>query len=294
MCVCVCQVRAIISAFGQLKALTLLRDAAGTFTGAALAEFVDPSVLNTAIAGLSVLNVGGGPERLVVSRAANTEHVIALQQLIQQQQAALLQRLTGRTVPGAAGAAAGVGAVPTAAPTATAAMAAPAAATGALPPLPAAVAVASTGAVAGGSGSSAAAAAAPPPAQPPQQDSTVQLSDSGGAAGAGVGDAAGQSKQPQQQQLCVVRLECMVTREELLDAEEYEDILEDTREEVQKYGTLKQVCVCGEGVLCLGVLARGWKAVVVVAIYSLLSIQRLAPVHSSSIDAALGAASQGA
>ena len=41
--------------------------------------------------------------------------------------------------------------------------------------------------------------------------------------------------------LCVVRLEHMVVREELLDGEEYDDILEDTREEVAKYGPLKQV-----------------------------------------------------
>jgi hypothetical protein len=39
----------------------------------------------------------------------------------------------------------------------------------------------------------------------------------------------------------VVRLDCMVERDELLDDEEYEDIVEDTREEVAKYGALKQV-----------------------------------------------------
>lgn len=32
-----------------------------------------------------------------------------------------------------------------------------------------------------------------------------------------------------------------MTRSELLDDEEYEDILDDTREEVAKYGPLKQV-----------------------------------------------------
>jgi hypothetical protein len=45
--------------------------------------------------------------------------------------------------------------------------------------------------------------------------------------------------------LCVVRLEHMVVRDELLDDEDYEDILEETRDEVIKYGSLKQVCGWG-------------------------------------------------
>lgn len=50
-CVIVLQVRSIISSFGTLKAFSLLRDASGTPTGTALAEFVDPGVINPAIAG---------------------------------------------------------------------------------------------------------------------------------------------------------------------------------------------------------------------------------------------------
>jgi hypothetical protein len=50
---------------------------------------------------------------------------------------------------------------------------------------------------------------------------------------------------------CVVRLSNMVQRDELLDEEEYQDIVEETSEEVSKYGKLKKVrrhhtdgCVC--------------------------------------------------
>lgn len=45
------QVRTVISSFGALKAFSLLRDASGTPTGTALAEFADPGVINPAIAG---------------------------------------------------------------------------------------------------------------------------------------------------------------------------------------------------------------------------------------------------
>jgi hypothetical protein len=210
------QVRAVISTFGQLKAFSLLRDAAGQSTGSALAEFQDPGVLNGAIAGLSVLTLG--PERLTVSRAANHEHVVALQQLIQQQQAALMQRLTGRPVPGADA----VLALPPVAPAPAAAAAA--AALLPLPPLE---------------------ALPPPPEEAPPAPAAA---DAAAVAGAGVGasgDVVRQSSMAAADSvssgLCVVRLEHMVTRGELLDEEEYEDILDDTREEVAKYGPLKQV-----------------------------------------------------
>lgn len=42
---------------------------------------------------------------------------------------------------------------------------------------------------------------------------------------------------------CVVRLAHMVEREELLDDEDYEDMVEDTREEVSKYGKLLAVVI---------------------------------------------------
>jgi hypothetical protein len=175
------QVRAIIGSFGTLKAFTLVRDASGASTGHALAEFADPCVLGAAMAGLSAMAVG--ETRLQVVRAANTEHVVALQALVQQQQMALVQRLTGQKLPEAAPA---VGAAPAPA-VAPAPAAAPAAAGAAAPP-------------------------SPPPLPPP--DSCAP---------------------------CVVRLERMVTRDELLADEDYEDILDDTLEEVVKYGPLKQV-----------------------------------------------------
>lgn len=211
------QVRAVISTFGQLKAFSLLRDTAGQSTGAALAEFQDPGVLNGAIAGLSVLTLG--PERLTVSRAANHEHVVALQQLIQQQQAALMQRLTGRPVPGADA----VLALPAVAPPPAAAASLPQPPPEAFPP--------------------------PPEEAPPAPAAAdVAAASTAAAAGAGVGPSGEVARQSSMAHadsvsggLCVVRLEHMVTRAELLDEEEYEDILDDTREEVAKYGPLKQV-----------------------------------------------------
>jgi len=204
-------VRAIISTFGQLKAFTLVRDAGGQSTGTALAEFADPSVLNAAIAGLSVVNVG--PERLAVGRAANQEHVLALQQLIQQQQAALMQRLTGKVVPGAA-------------------------AVVALPSVAAAI----------GQTNAAGVGLPPPPAEAPPAAAAVPAGPAAPAAAA-AGDGGGLVQQGSMARadsaalggLCVVRLECMVTREELQDDEDYDDILDETREEVAKYGPLKQV-----------------------------------------------------
>lgn len=63
-------------------------------------------------------------------------------------------------------------------------------------------------------------------------------------------EAGGQQQQQQQQPveergvgLVVVQLENMVERDELLDDEEYEDLLEDTRGEVAKYGELVQVLI---------------------------------------------------
>jgi hypothetical protein len=225
------QVKAVISSFGQLKAFSLLKDAEGQSTGAALAEFQDPSVLNAAIAGLSVLTLG--PERLSVARAANQEHVLALQQLIQQQQAALLARLTGQPIPGAAATVA----LPSAAPApAAAAVAGPPAAAPPLPqeaapaPLPAEEAAAQPPLPAGSSsGAAASAPAAGAGGVVESQSSSLPHADSGAGAGAGAGGVG------------VVRLERMVLRSDLLDAEEYEDILDDTREEVAKYGPLKQV-----------------------------------------------------
>lgn len=199
LCCALLQVRAIISTFGQLKAFTLVRDAGGQSTGTALAEFADPGVLNAAIAGLSVVNVG--PERLAVGRAANQEHVLALQQLIQQQQAALMQRLTGQVVPGAA-------------------------AVVALPSVAATI----------GQTSAAGVGLPPPPAAPPA--AAAVPAESGGLVQQG---SMARADSAALGGLCVVRLECMVTRDELQDDEDYEDILDETREEVAKYGPLKQV-----------------------------------------------------
>jgi hypothetical protein len=208
------QVRAIIGSFGQLKAFSLLRDASGQSTGSALAEFADPGVLNAAVAGLSVLSVGS--ERLTVARAANQEHVVALQQLVHQQQAALTARLTGRPFPAAVTAVA----LPSVAP-APAAAAAAAAASALTPPQQAAAGFAGVA----GTALDGAAAAAGGGSEVVKQASAMARADSAGAG------------------LCVVRLEHMVVRDELLDDEDYEDILEETRDEVLKYGSLKQVGV---------------------------------------------------
>lgn len=215
------QVRALIGSFGPLKAFTLLKDASGQSTGSALAEFSDPGVLNAAIAGLSVVSLG--PERLIVTRAANQEHVVALQTLIQQQQTALMARLTGQPIPGSAAAASAVQLPP------PPVVPAPAAAAAAAPPLPEFL--------------------PPPPASPPAAAvAGVAGAPSAGADSTAVGEAAGVARTGSMTRadsigggLCVVRLEQMVVRDELLDGEEYEDILEDTREEVAKYGPLKQV-----------------------------------------------------
>jgi hypothetical protein len=60
------QVRSIISSFGTLKAFSLLRDGAGAPSGTALAEFTDPGVLTTAIAGESC-NAGAAGASLALT-----------------------------------------------------------------------------------------------------------------------------------------------------------------------------------------------------------------------------------
>lgn len=182
--------------WGALRAFTLLRGADGAPTGQALAEYADPAVLPHALAGLGSLEVAPG-RRLTVARVASAEHVLALQQLIQQQQAALLQRLTGL-------------------PLAAAAAAAPA---GAHEPAGPGAAVA---AAAGAAAEPAAAAAAVAPSSPQQ---------------------AQQPQQPQQAPPCVVRLDGMVTRDQLADDAEVAELLDDVAAEVAKYGALTRVAI---------------------------------------------------
>jgi hypothetical protein len=76
-----------------------------------------------------------------------------------------------------------------------------------------------------------------------------------------------QAQQAQQQaeekrNSCVVKLDCMVEREELLEEEDYEEILEDTREEVAKYGKLRKVAIPrpakDQGALLLLALVLRW------------------------------------
>jgi hypothetical protein len=114
-----------------------------------------------------------------------------------------------------------------------------------LPPPPAAPAAAAAAAAA-----AALEALPPPPPSPPAAAVTGEAAapKPAGADSAAVGEAAGVARAGSMTRadsvgggLCVVRLEQMVARDELLDGEEYEDILEDTREEVAKYGPLKQV-----------------------------------------------------
>jgi hypothetical protein len=93
------QVCNIIGSFGTLRAFSLLRDAGGNPTGTALAEFSDPAMVAGATAGLSAMMVGD--TRLQVAHAASADHILALQQLIQQQHEAMLVRLTGKALPAA-------------------------------------------------------------------------------------------------------------------------------------------------------------------------------------------------
>eukprot|EP00879_Flechtneria_rotunda_P013232 GHRR01013817.1.p1 GENE.GHRR01013817.1~~GHRR01013817.1.p1 ORF type:complete len:453 (+),score=205.82 GHRR01013817.1:1432-2790(+) len=235
------QVRGIISTFGTLKAFSLLRNPAGQPTGTALAEFADPGVLTTAIAGLSVMVIGG--QQLRAARAGNPENTIALQQLIAQQQAALMQRLTKPGTPitasqVAAAPAAGVAAEQTAI-TAAGGVASDAAA--ALPSHPLADAAAATPPQYPGASTPALpaeVAAATTSAEPGYEEGQVPEGTPAATGGSSAGLARTGSVVGR-----VVRLACMVERDELLDDEEYEDLMEDTRTEVAKYGQLKQVVI---------------------------------------------------
>ena len=153
------------------------------------------------MAGLSATVVGGAP--LVARRVVGGENAVALQQLIAQQQAALVQRLAGKAPPGAAGGLGGLGLL---------------ASTG-------------SGAI---------------PAPSPTAAAGVGVAGAAAAGATAVGSEVGgqQQQQPVEERgvgLVVVQLENMVERDELLDDEEYEDLLEDTRGEVAKYGELVQV-----------------------------------------------------
>lgn len=136
-------------------------------------------------------------QQLRASRAGNPENAIALQQLITQQQAALMQRLTGKL------------ATPVVAPTAIA------------PPAAAPAATAHTALTAEVEG--------PPAAGEAEEGQAMEepAAPRTTATSIAVGN--------------VVRLEGMVERDELVDDEEYKEMLEDTRVEVAKYGALKQV-----------------------------------------------------
>ena len=61
------------------------------------------------------------------------------------------------------------------------------------------------------------------------------------------GVAAQQPPLPQTQPTTVVELKQMLTLEDLTDDAEYEDILEDTREECASFGTLKNIIIPRSG-----------------------------------------------
>jgi hypothetical protein len=65
----------------------------------------------------------------------------------------------------------------------------------------------------------------------------------GAAAPAAAAAAAAAAEPEVPRNSCVVQLANMVEREELLDDEEYAEILQDTRGEVAKYGQLRQVAI---------------------------------------------------
>jgi hypothetical protein len=167
-------------------------------------------------AGLSVMVIAG--QQLHAARAANPESALALQQLIAQQQTALMSRLSGKqaVVPHAAVAA--VANSIAAFSAATANMAASAA----LQQQQAAAASAAPAENGTEDGQTAAGGSSPGGIA---RTSSAAVAAAAAAAGGG----------------CVVRLAAMVERDELLDEEEYDDIVEDTRTEVAKYGALKQV-----------------------------------------------------
>jgi hypothetical protein len=176
-------------------------------------------------AGLSVMVIAG--QQLHAARAANPESALALQQLIAQQQTALMQRLSGKqaVVPHAAVAAVANSIAAFSAATANLA------ASAALQQQQAAAAAAPAATAATDGSKENAAAAAAGGGSPGLAKSSSGALAAAAAPAAGAAAAGG----------CVVRLAAMVDRDELLDDEEYDDIVEDTRTEVAKYGPLKQV-----------------------------------------------------
>lgn len=154
-----------------------------------------------------------GGQQLRAARAGNPENAIALQQLITQQQAVLMQRLTGKPVTTVMAPA--LTAVPAAPPATAAAEASP-------------------------TRQEAPAAASAPASAAAADVEDGQAPDLPGAASAPLGTAAlGRVSSVATGR--VVRLACMVERDELLEDEDYDDIMQDTRTEVAKYGALKQV-----------------------------------------------------
>jgi splicing factor U2AF subunit len=195
------QVQNLLLAYGSLKTFTLVKDpTTGQSAGQAYCEYVDASATEGAVSGLSTTVVAGAP--LVARRVVGGENAVALQQLIAQQQAALVQRLAGKGPP--LGAPVGLGGLGVLASTGSGAVSAPS------PTVPSAAAAAAG--AAGGLGAVGSEAS--------QQQLAVEEK--------GVG-------------LVVVQLENMVDRDDLLDDEEYEDVMEDTKGEVAKYGELVQV-----------------------------------------------------
>ena len=83
-----------------------------------------------------------------------------------------------------------------------------------------------------------AAAVAPVAAPAPMMQATAVAPPSVGALG---------QQQQQQQPTPVVELKQMLTLEDLTDDAEYEDILEDTRDECSTFGTLKNIIIPRNG-----------------------------------------------
>jgi len=203
------QLRALLGAFGTLKALSF-----NPARRAAVAEFVTPDQTEAAAAGLSSMSLAGQP--LQITRQGPVQNDYALRSLIQQQQAALVARLSGRPPP---------------------------------PPVSLLKVLADAGFVAPSAAAAGAAVAGgeaqpqpPLPAEddPPVAAQTAAVTTAVAPAPAAAAAAAGNTVPSTRR---IVRLEKMVSLDDLADDEEYSDLVQEVTEEVGKYGRLERVII---------------------------------------------------
>ena len=214
------ELRALLSAFGRIRALTHRRQ-----RGAAVVEFEEQAATEAAAAGLAAMSLGGRPLRVALQGPA--QNARALRQLIAQQEAALAARLAGAPppapVPLAAASGATVGAVGQA----------PAPPQPPLPPDD------------DGDAQPPPLPADPPPPEPaPQQEAPPVTNGASGAGTGGDGCSEPPPPQPPPPPPRAVRLEnVVVDRADLEDDAAYAELLAEVTSEVAKYGALERVVI---------------------------------------------------